>query len=586
MSTNKHRVLPVSEDLEDTVELPSLPSISTASTDSWVAPQIAADAATEEFPRPSLPELVASVEQARVIADEHARALATEHAAALVRVAELERDLATRVEQHRLGEAERDGLRQRLERLQTELHNAGQLREHQAAMHAEKQREWEAERAQGDGVMLRAQGELTEMRRRTAAQAESLQHLEGRRQLFDSMLREREAMLDARDTRLQGLGAELAAIQSQVERAHGETAAARAETAAARRETEAARAETAAVRREADTIRAEAEVARLATAAAGGEAEAARAATAAAQRETAAARLASEAARHESEAARAAAVAARLEADGARAEATAAQAQVAAQQARADELARSLERAQQDTAAVQQQHSATLGDVAGLEHDLADHDEALRVLHEQLRAAQLTIESLRADVAAAEDLLRTQECEHQQRATRVARLESNEAALRARLESAERHAWELAGRHDKESVARHAGHTPPPPPAAGGDAGAATGGGTPVALDAHARLLVRTEGDAGIVHLLRRKTSIGRTPDNDLCIEADFVSRHHAVVLVSAAGTILEDLNSTNGVYVNGLRVSRHKLMAGDLVTIGKTDFRYVIKPPAEPVAG
>jgi pSer/pThr/pTyr-binding forkhead associated (FHA) protein len=92
-------------------------------------------------------------------------------------------------------------------------------------------------------------------------------------------------------------------------------------------------------------------------------------------------------------------------------------------------------------------------------------------------------------------------------------------------------------------------------------------------------LLVRTSGEAGIVHMLGRRTTIGRTPDNDLRIEADYVSRHHCVVLVNPERAIVEDLNSTNGVYVNGARIMRHELQEGDVITIGDTSFRFVLKP-------
>jgi chromosome segregation ATPase len=98
-----------------------------------------------------------------------------------------------------------------------------------------------------------------------------------------------------------------------------------------------------------------------------------------------------------------------------------------------------------------------------------------------------------------------------------------------------------------------------------------------------ARLLVRTTGKTGIVHVLGHRTTVGRTPDNSLQLDADFISRHHAVLLESAEGTVIEDLASTNGVYVNGERISRQLLKPGDRVTIGRTDFRFVIKPPSAP---
>jgi hypothetical protein len=112
-----------------------------------------------------------------------------------------------------------------------------------------------------------------------------------------------------------------------------------------------------------------------------------------------------------------------------------------------------------------------------------------------------------------------------------------------------------------------------------GLAGAAADGGSPARADSQLCMLVRTEGDTGIVHVLGRRTTIGRTPDNDLCIDSEAVSRHHAVALQTAGGTVIEDLNSTNGIYVNGHRSSRRQLAEGDVVTIGKASFRYLVKP-------
>lgn len=93
------------------------------------------------------------------------------------------------------------------------------------------------------------------------------------------------------------------------------------------------------------------------------------------------------------------------------------------------------------------------------------------------------------------------------------------------------------------------------------------------------RLLVRTEGANGIVQVLSRRTTVGRTADNDLRVEADYVSRHHAVLLLAGPDTVLEDLHSTNGTYVNGEPITRRTLREGDLVGFGKTQYRFVIKP-------
>lgn len=90
-----------------------------------------------------------------------------------------------------------------------------------------------------------------------------------------------------------------------------------------------------------------------------------------------------------------------------------------------------------------------------------------------------------------------------------------------------------------------------------------------------ARYLVGEIDGQEVQHALGRRTSIGRTPDNEIQIDAGYVSRHHAVILASAQHCIIEDLNSMNGVLVNGRRVSRHALRNGDTVTIGKSVFRF-----------
>ncbi|HEX9208368.1 MAG TPA: AAA family ATPase [Steroidobacteraceae bacterium] len=62
---------------------------------------------------------------------------------------------------------------------------------------------------------------------------------------------------------------------------------------------------------------------------------------------------------------------------------------------------------------------------------------------------------------------------------------------------------------------------------------------------------------------------IGRTADNDMQVDSKFVSRHHVQLVTSHDGSVVEDLNSTNGVYLNGKRVRRHKLAPGDVIKIG-----------------
>jgi type II secretory pathway predicted ATPase ExeA len=69
---------------------------------------------------------------------------------------------------------------------------------------------------------------------------------------------------------------------------------------------------------------------------------------------------------------------------------------------------------------------------------------------------------------------------------------------------------------------------------------------------------------------------IGRTPDNDLQIDSKFVSRHHCQIVTTRDGSTLEDLNSTNGVYVKSKRVRRHHLNDGDVIALGRHEILYL----------
>jgi predicted component of type VI protein secretion system len=68
---------------------------------------------------------------------------------------------------------------------------------------------------------------------------------------------------------------------------------------------------------------------------------------------------------------------------------------------------------------------------------------------------------------------------------------------------------------------------------------------------------------------------IGRTPDNDLQIDSKYISRHHAQIITSANTSVVEDLNSTNGIYVRAKRVRRRILNDGDVVHIGQHEIMY-----------
>src|SRR5262245_12284787 len=71
------------------------------------------------------------------------------------------------------------------------------------------------------------------------------------------------------------------------------------------------------------------------------------------------------------------------------------------------------------------------------------------------------------------------------------------------------------------------------------------------------------------------KTIIGRTADNDVQIQSRFISRHHAQVVSDQSHSIVEDLNSTNGVFIRSHRVKHQTLADGDVIQIGELKLLY-----------
>jgi pSer/pThr/pTyr-binding forkhead associated (FHA) protein len=71
--------------------------------------------------------------------------------------------------------------------------------------------------------------------------------------------------------------------------------------------------------------------------------------------------------------------------------------------------------------------------------------------------------------------------------------------------------------------------------------------------------------------------TVGRSSENDLVLDADeFASTKHARISPRRDGVWVEDLDSTNGTFVNGMKVrERHKLSPGDVIRVGETDLRY-----------
>jgi len=74
----------------------------------------------------------------------------------------------------------------------------------------------------------------------------------------------------------------------------------------------------------------------------------------------------------------------------------------------------------------------------------------------------------------------------------------------------------------------------------------------------------------------RPRLLIGRSEHNDLCINSTFISRHHVMFVKFGAATLLMDLNSTNGTFVNSRRVSNQILIHNDIVSIGNHRIKFV----------
>jgi chromosome segregation ATPase len=446
MSIDKRRSLHAPPDPDDTAEMPGLSSADTG-TDTWAVPQVPGATSLDDTLRSRQGE-VDSLRASLASVSDSRRQLEANLAAATANLHQLEQRLRGQSEQLRATDAQREGLRAQLQRAQAELTALAKQRVPQQAAQSgppqsgpaqigpaqsvPAQRE-PAQRAAGglEVALARSQADLAELQRRVTRHEETLRHAEGRRYIFDSMLREREQLADE-------LSAQLTAQREQ-------------------------------------------------------------------QRvlEQRLAQQDQQAQTHTKQ----------LITDG------------AAALTRADELEAELRRTRAELDEAQGAALAAQRHVVLLEADVADHDAVAAALREQLRTAESTNETVRGDLAAAEDLIRSREAELAQLAARQARLESSEPAP-----------------------------------------------------DTRERILVRTEGHDGIVHVLGRRTTVGRTPDNDLRIDADFVSRHHAVVLNAANGVIVEDLDSTNGLFVNNVRVARRQLNPGDLVTFGKTTFRFLLK--------
>ncbi len=90
--------------------------------------------------------------------------------------------------------------------------------------------------------------------------------------------------------------------------------------------------------------------------------------------------------------------------------------------------------------------------------------------------------------------------------------------------------------------------------------------------------LVLSAGDSVLYQCFvdKQRLTVGRDAANPIVIDDPAVSREHAAIVPVGNDHILEDLESANGTYVNGKRVSRRILQHGDVIAFGRFNLRYI----------
>jgi general secretion pathway protein A len=87
---------------------------------------------------------------------------------------------------------------------------------------------------------------------------------------------------------------------------------------------------------------------------------------------------------------------------------------------------------------------------------------------------------------------------------------------------------------------------------------------------------VRSEGETLAEHFFGPgRVIVGRSPDNEIYIQSKFVSRHHAQLTNDETGCTIEDLNSTNGVFIGEERIKKYRLRHGDVISLGIHELVY-----------
>jgi chromosome segregation ATPase len=232
-----------------------------------------------------------------------------------------------------------------------------------------------------------------------------------------------------------------------------------------------------------------------------------------------------------------------------------------------------VQRVKEALAAADAKHAEQAAEIERLRSQAVTHDEEMTVLMVHLNEARRPVESVQADVRRlSEELalknLSIDQLSEENRNLRTT-LERTRGALEERellIRRLERNASTNANVLGRlQTSIERLGTTP--------------ASANPAPVSEFIAELVRLDGDHHhAAYSLAKRTRIGRNPGCEMHIDSQSVSRNHAVLLKGARELIVEDLNSTNGVLVNGRKVSRQVLSDGDVLTIGETQFRCVLK--------
>jgi hypothetical protein len=247
----------------------------------------------------------------------------------------------------------------------------------------------------------------------------------------------------------------------------------------------------------------------------------------------------------------------------------------AALAARATDLERELAARDEKIASLEGAATAAAREAARAEQQLADYEQRMHAaaheiasLQDEIAARDQLIERLKTDLHAKQDALDLLERNVQRLNEIGASLEgldkrfSTNSILSARLQPVPR------------AEAAAADRAMSPPSVERGSTAA------PTPSDAHARrLIIALDGDQRRTYPLDGAVlTIGRGADSDIRIQSPFVSRTHARILLREGATLIEDLDSKNGILVNSKAIDRTvALHDGDIISLGgQLELKYV----------